>query len=126
MLRQLGNVFIVQPAILKSYLTEQYLGRIENRLLRPYIMCRTDYNDFSRPFWAEVLGPDTAGPTLPNSGTNGSTDVNNSGSGSGSGKMSMEERKRSIFGGLMKDFDQFGLHDSDRPLSIHGSNGTNS
>lgn len=127
MLRQLGNVFIVQPAILKSYLTEQYLGRIENRLLRPYIVCRTDYSDFSRQFWAEVLGPDTAGVSnLPGSAdpmASGGSTSNGAGNGGGSTKMSIEERKRSIFGGLMKDFDQFGLHDSGRPLSVHGASG---
>ncbi|GAA5857601.1 hypothetical protein JCM8547_004291 [Rhodosporidiobolus lusitaniae] len=61
MLRQLGNVFIVQPDILKSYLTEAYLARIENRLLRPYVMMRSDYGDYSRRFWEEVFGPDDAG-----------------------------------------------------------------
>ncbi|GAA5826265.1 hypothetical protein JCM11251_007230 [Rhodosporidiobolus azoricus] len=58
MLRQLGNVFIVQPDILKSYLNEAYLARIENRLLRPYVMMRSDYSDFSRKFWDDVFGPD--------------------------------------------------------------------
>ncbi|GAA5991087.1 hypothetical protein JCM11641_004427 [Rhodosporidiobolus odoratus] len=58
MLRQLGNVFIVQPDILKSYLNESYLARIENRLLRPYVMMRSDYGDFSRRFWDDVYGPE--------------------------------------------------------------------
>lgn len=58
MLRQLGNVFIVQPDILKSYLTESYLARIENRLLRPFVMMRTDFSDHSRKFWDDVFGPD--------------------------------------------------------------------
>ncbi|BGP13181.1 hypothetical protein JCM10213_000239 [Rhodosporidiobolus nylandii] len=60
MLRQLGNVFIVQPDILKSYLNEAYLARIENRLLRPYVAMRSDYGDFSRRFWDDVFGPDDA------------------------------------------------------------------
>ncbi|KAJ8296597.1 Exocyst complex component SEC10 [Rhodotorula toruloides] len=58
MLRQLGNVFIVQPDILRSYLNEAYLARIENRLLRPFVMMRSDYGDYSRRFWDEVFGPD--------------------------------------------------------------------
>lgn len=58
MLRQLGNVFIVQPDILKSYLAESYLARIENRLLRPFVMMRTDYGDHTRKFWEDVFGPE--------------------------------------------------------------------
>ncbi|KAM0751654.1 Sec10-domain-containing protein [Meredithblackwellia eburnea MCA 4105] len=60
MLRQLGNVFIVQPEILKSYLTENYLARVENRLLRPFVMQRTDYSDFSRKFWDDILADEGA------------------------------------------------------------------
>lgn len=50
MLRQLGNTFIVQPSILKSYMSEGYLGRIDPALLRPYLMMRSDYSEFSRGF----------------------------------------------------------------------------
>ena len=64
MLRQLGNVFIVQPEILKTYLNESYLGRIENRLLRPFVMMRTDYSDFSRRWWDEIFGGEEL-PALP-------------------------------------------------------------
>ena len=48
MLRQLGNLFIVQPNVLKSYMTESYLGRIDTRLLRPYLQQRSDWSTFSR------------------------------------------------------------------------------
>lgn len=48
MLRQLGNSFIVQPNVLKSYMTESHLGRIDARLLRPYLAQRSDYSSFSR------------------------------------------------------------------------------
>ena len=48
MLRQLGNSFIVQPNVLKSYMTESHLGRIELRLLKPYLAQRSDYPTFSR------------------------------------------------------------------------------
>ncbi|GAA5824178.1 hypothetical protein JCM3770_001192 [Rhodotorula araucariae] len=58
MLRQLGNVFIVQPDILRSYLNEAYLARIENRLLRPFVIMRSDYGEYSRRFWDDVFGPD--------------------------------------------------------------------
>lgn len=48
MLRQLGNSFIVQPNVLKSYMTESHLGKIDPRLLRPYLAQRSDYSTFSR------------------------------------------------------------------------------
>lgn len=78
MLRQLGNVFIVQPDILRSYLNEGYLARIENRLLRPFVMCRSDYGDYPRKFWDDVFGSDelasaagTAGGSAATGGSGG-------------------------------------------------------
>lgn len=56
MIRELGNIFVVQPAILKSYLTESMLGRIDSKLLRPFLMMRADYGDHSKKFWDEVVG----------------------------------------------------------------------
>ncbi|KIY74226.1 exocyst complex component Sec10 [Cylindrobasidium torrendii FP15055 ss-10] len=49
-LRQLGNVFLVRPEILKSYITENYLGRIDPILLKPYISLRSDWGQFDRSF----------------------------------------------------------------------------
>lgn len=48
MLRQLGNLFIVQPDVLKSYMTESHLGRLDSRLLRPFLAQRSDYSSFSK------------------------------------------------------------------------------
>lgn len=45
-IRQLGNVFLVRPEILKSYITENYLGRIDSHLLRPYLAQRSDWGQF--------------------------------------------------------------------------------
>jgi hypothetical protein len=53
MLRQLGNSFIVQPDVLKSYLTEGHLGRIDPRLLRPYLQQRSDWSTFAKQFGEE-------------------------------------------------------------------------
>jgi len=53
MLRQLGNSFIVQPDVLKSYLTEGHLGRVDSRLLRPYLQQRSDWSTFSKQFGEE-------------------------------------------------------------------------
>ncbi|MCO5590018.1 hypothetical protein L7F22_043987 [Adiantum nelumboides] len=43
MLRQLGNLFIVQPGVLKSYMRESHLSKVEERYLRPYLLKRADY-----------------------------------------------------------------------------------
>lgn len=58
MLRQLGNSFIVQPDVLKSYLSESHLGRIELRLLRPYLQQRVDYSSFAKSL--DLEGPEPA------------------------------------------------------------------
>jgi len=52
-IRQLGNVFLIQPEILKSYITEGYLGRIDASLLRPYLSQRTDWVQFGSKFYEE-------------------------------------------------------------------------
>ncbi|WFD30188.1 Exocyst complex component 5 [Malassezia sp. CBS 17886] len=44
MLRQLGNLFIVQPSVLKSYMREGHLAKIDEALLRPYLLRRQDYS----------------------------------------------------------------------------------
>ncbi|KAI9251571.1 exocyst complex component Sec10-like protein, partial [Sporodiniella umbellata] len=43
MLRQLGNIFVVKPEILKSILSEGYLARLDPSLLYPYLEKRTDF-----------------------------------------------------------------------------------
>ncbi|KAG9030353.1 Exocyst complex component 5 [Tulasnella sp. JGI-2019a] len=55
-IRQLGNVFLVRPDILKSYITEDELGRIDSKLLRPYLAQRSDWNQFGAEFEKEVFG----------------------------------------------------------------------
>ena len=52
-IRQLGNVFLIQPEILKSYIAEGYLGRIDASLLRPYLCQRTDWVQFGSKFYEE-------------------------------------------------------------------------
>lgn len=49
-IRQLGNVFLVRPDILRSYITEGYLGRIESSLLRPYLAQRSDWGQAEKGF----------------------------------------------------------------------------
>lgn len=49
-IRQLGNAFLVRPEILRSYITENYLGRIDSSLLRPYLAQRSDWAQFENRF----------------------------------------------------------------------------
>lgn len=49
-IRQLGNVFLVRPEILSSYITENYLGRIDSTLLKPYLAQRSDWGSFEKGF----------------------------------------------------------------------------
>ncbi|KAJ6628866.1 exocyst complex protein [Mycena sp. CBHHK59/15] len=49
-IRQLGNIFLVRPEILKSYITEDYLGRIDSSLLKPYLALRSDWGQFEKGF----------------------------------------------------------------------------
>ncbi|KJA29885.1 hypothetical protein HYPSUDRAFT_174827 [Hypholoma sublateritium FD-334 SS-4] len=62
-IRQLGNVFLVRPEILKSYITEGYLGRIDSSLLKPYLSLRSDWGQFEKGFDSEAL-PEAQGPGL--------------------------------------------------------------
>ncbi|KAJ3518050.1 hypothetical protein NLJ89_g85 [Agrocybe chaxingu] len=65
-IRQLGNVFLVRPEILRSYITENYLGRIDSSLLKPYLSLRSDWGQFEKGFNDVEAVPDeaSAGPGL--------------------------------------------------------------
>ncbi|KDQ08839.1 hypothetical protein BOTBODRAFT_37533 [Botryobasidium botryosum FD-172 SS1] len=63
-IRQLGNVFLVQPDVLKSYMSENYLGRIESQLLRPYLAQRSDWAQFERKFDGEDTSTELEGKGL--------------------------------------------------------------
>jgi hypothetical protein len=49
-IRQLGQIFLVRPEVLRSFITENYLGRIEPALLRPYLAQRSDWGQFEKGF----------------------------------------------------------------------------
>ncbi|KAJ7639024.1 exocyst complex protein [Roridomyces roridus] len=49
-IRQLGNIFLVRPEILKTYITENYLGRVDANLLKPYVALRSDWGQFEKGF----------------------------------------------------------------------------
>ncbi|KAH8084591.1 exocyst complex component Sec10-domain-containing protein [Filobasidium floriforme] len=71
MLRQLGNSFIVQPDVLKSYLTEGHLGRIDARLLRPYLQQRSDWSTFAKQFGEEEAFADKSDQDVVTATTSG-------------------------------------------------------
>lgn len=73
-IRQLGNIFLVRPEILKSYITENYLGRIDSALLRPYLAQRSDWGQFAQGFDGpgELVPADGAGAD----GVNGNGGLN--------------------------------------------------
>ncbi len=54
-LRQLGNVFLVRPETIKSYIGENHLGRIDIGLLKPYLALRSDWAQFEKGFNEEGL-----------------------------------------------------------------------
>ncbi|KDR83919.1 hypothetical protein GALMADRAFT_236418 [Galerina marginata CBS 339.88] len=59
-IRQLGNIFLVRPEILKSYITENYLGRIDSSLLKPYLSLRSDWGQFEKGFDSEAIPDETS------------------------------------------------------------------
>jgi len=83
MLRQLGNSFIVQPNVLKSYMTESHLGRVDIRYLRPYLAQRSDYSQFSRSLNLDD-GASSDEPVVAGSGAVGHTNNLWTGRGAGS------------------------------------------
>lgn len=63
MLRQLGNLFIVQPAVLRSYMREGHLAKIDEELLRPYLLRRQDYAKEVRDMQDDDAAADTSAPS---------------------------------------------------------------
>ena len=58
-IRQLGNIFLIPPDTLKSYIAENYLGRIDATLLRPYLAQRSDWGQLEKGFDGAPNGTDT-------------------------------------------------------------------
>ncbi|CAK9784924.1 exocyst complex component Sec10 [Cutaneotrichosporon oleaginosum] len=76
MLRQLGNSFIVQPDVLRSYMTESHLGRIDARLLRPYLQQRSDWSSFSARLVFDDAPDDSPAPSGTSTPLAGSVSAN--------------------------------------------------
>lgn len=115
MLRQLGNSFIVQPDVLKSYLSESHLGRIELRLLRPYLQQRVDYSSFAKSL--DLEGPDPASSSSASSledrkAANRLSTISGV-AGAGMGKLK----------GLLKEFENMGDYEPAGGVGAGGSAG---
>ncbi|KAF5359040.1 hypothetical protein D9758_004777 [Tetrapyrgos nigripes] len=67
-IRQLGNLFLVRPDVLKSYMTENYLGRIDPTLLKPYLALRSDWGQFEKGFNDQDGSPAEDGAALETKG----------------------------------------------------------
>ncbi|KAH8830390.1 exocyst complex component Sec10-domain-containing protein [Flagelloscypha sp. PMI_526] len=89
-IRQLGQVWLVNPDVLRSILTEGYLGRIDSTLLKPYLALRSDWGKFEKGF--NVDDPEETG--------SGSTDATTSGAGGLRGKIG-----RLSVGNMMRDLE---------------------
>ncbi|CAO1615975.1 unnamed protein product [Sympodiomycopsis kandeliae] len=100
MLRSLGNLFIVQPSVLKGYMREGQLGKIDERLLHAFLLRRSDYakevRDLERSGWSSSSAGqeygDGQGQGLTANATNtGSIRPGSSsgGAAAGSGRLSM-------------------------------------
>ncbi|KAI8095157.1 exocyst complex component Sec10-like protein [Thamnidium elegans] len=61
MLRQLGNIFVVKPEILKSILSEGYLARLDPSVLYPYLEKRIDFKSAKLDRLLGITMDDTAG-----------------------------------------------------------------
>ncbi|KAK0538566.1 Exocyst complex component 5 [Tilletia horrida] len=90
MLRQLGNLFIVQPSVLKSYMREGHLAAIDEALLRPYLLRRTDYNRDVRDLSEMASGASTSSTSAPFAALSASSSATASLSGVGSGNVAAE------------------------------------
>ncbi|KAJ9123956.1 hypothetical protein QFC22_000747 [Naganishia vaughanmartiniae] len=96
MLRQLGNSFIVQPEVLRSYLTEAHLGKIDARLLRPYLAQRSDFSSFSRRFLEDEGLAGTEVPTADESSKQGLSRGSRLSIGAGSGMLRLRELLKAV------------------------------
>lgn len=70
-MRQLGQIFLLTPEALKSYITEDYLGRIDANLLKPYLAQRSDWGQSERILYDGIPVEPTASDTK-NAGAFGS------------------------------------------------------
>lgn len=113
MLRQLGNLFVVQPEVLKSFMKESYLARIQTPLLRPYLMQRVDWGTFSKRFAEEEgFGVDPSA-----AGTGGAASAEGPRGVSWDAARTLGRTGLSRLGGLMKDYEGFSVGTS----GAHGS-----
>lgn len=90
MLRQLGNIFVVKPEILKSILSEGYLARLDPSVLYPYLEKRIDFKTAKLDRLLGITMDDTAGASSADNGNQQEASKNNKG---GKGK----PQRRSLF-----------------------------
>lgn len=92
MLRQLGNIFVVKPEILKSILSEGYLARLDPSVLYPYLEKRIDFKSAKLDRLLGISMDDSTGAAAESSGQQTGTNSKNSKGGKGS-----KTQRRSLF-----------------------------
>lgn len=132
MLRSLGNLFIVQPSVLKGYMREGQLGKIDERLLHAFLLRRSDYakevRDLERSNWS-TSSTDYGTEATPAANTTTATTRPGS-SSSGSGRLSMllanlEKYAAGQGGGAVPSQGHESVHSS-RDDNAGGAGGSNS
>jgi hypothetical protein len=91
MLRQLGNIFVVKPEILKSILSEGYLARLDPSVLYPYLEKRIDFKTAKLDRLLGISIDETAAVGA------SSDNNNNAQSGSKSNNGKNKTQRRSLF-----------------------------
>lgn len=92
MLRQLGNIFVVKPEILKSILSEGYLARLDPSVLYPYLEKRIDFKSAKLDRLLGISMDDSTGAAAESSDQQTGTNSKNGKGGKGS-----KTQRRSLF-----------------------------
>lgn len=92
MLRQLGNIFVVKPEILKSILSEGYLARLDPSVLYPYLEKRIDFKSAKLDRLLGISMDDSTGAATESSSQQTGSSNKNTKGGKGS-----KTQRRSLF-----------------------------
>ncbi|KAI8063627.1 exocyst complex component Sec10-like protein [Gongronella butleri] len=98
MLRQVGNIFVVKPEILRSILSEGYLARLDPAVLYPYLEKRVDFKSANLD---HLLGFNLAGA---NGSATGSSSTNASRDQKANQRRSLFVNENKVLKDMMKSY----------------------
>jgi hypothetical protein len=106
MLRQLGNIFVVKPEILKSILSEGYLARLDPSVLYPYLEKRIDFKTakLDRLLGISIDDSATAGGSSTDNDNKQSTSRNNKNGKSKTQRRSLFVNDNEVLKDIMKNY----------------------